>query len=138
SLALGSLPFFIGLVIVIPVLGHATWHLYREVVLYALDPLGAVSRSGDVGPHVLGLPLDLADPLPHHIADRHQPGQSAARDYRHMTETTARHLGHELVDGVVLAACDYARSHDRGDRSVEDRRAPFGEGADDVAFRNDP
>jgi len=33
SLALGSLPFFIGLVIVIPVLGHATWHLYREVVL---------------------------------------------------------------------------------------------------------
>jgi len=33
SLALGSLPFFIGLVIVIPVLGHATWHLYRELVL---------------------------------------------------------------------------------------------------------
>ena len=33
SLALGSLPFFIGLVIVVPVLGHATWHLYRELVL---------------------------------------------------------------------------------------------------------
>lgn len=32
SLALGSIPFFIGLVIVFPVLGHATWHLYRHAV----------------------------------------------------------------------------------------------------------
>jgi uncharacterized membrane protein len=31
-LVLGSLPFFLGLAIVIPLLGHATWHLYREVV----------------------------------------------------------------------------------------------------------
>ena len=31
-LALGSLPFFLGLPIVLPVLGHATWHLYRKVV----------------------------------------------------------------------------------------------------------
>lgn len=31
-LALGSLPFFAGLAIVLPVLGHATWHLYRRVV----------------------------------------------------------------------------------------------------------
>jgi uncharacterized membrane protein len=31
-LLLGSLPFFIGLAVVIPVLGHATWHLYRKVV----------------------------------------------------------------------------------------------------------
>jgi uncharacterized membrane protein len=32
SLVAGSIPFFIGLVIVIPVLGHATWHLYRCLV----------------------------------------------------------------------------------------------------------
>ncbi len=32
-LALGSLPFFLGLAIVIPLLGHATWHLYRKVVV---------------------------------------------------------------------------------------------------------
>jgi uncharacterized membrane protein len=32
SLALGSLPFFVGLAVVLPVLGHATWHLYRKVV----------------------------------------------------------------------------------------------------------
>ena len=32
ALALGSIPFFIGLIVVLPVLGHATWHLYRKVV----------------------------------------------------------------------------------------------------------
>ena len=31
-LALGSLPFLLGLAIVVPVLGHATWHLYRLAV----------------------------------------------------------------------------------------------------------
>lgn len=29
---LGSLPLFLGLVIVLPVLGHATWHIYRAAV----------------------------------------------------------------------------------------------------------
>ena len=32
SLAIGSLPFLFGLAVVMPVLGHATWHLYRKVV----------------------------------------------------------------------------------------------------------
>jgi uncharacterized membrane protein len=31
-LALGSIPAFFGLAVVMPVLGHATWHLYRKVV----------------------------------------------------------------------------------------------------------
>ena len=31
-LVLGSLPAFIGLAVVMPVLGHATWHLYRKLV----------------------------------------------------------------------------------------------------------
>ena len=31
-LILGSLPIFVGLAVVLPVLGHATWHLYRRVV----------------------------------------------------------------------------------------------------------
>ena len=31
-LVVGSLPFFVGLAVVLPVLGHATWHLYRKVV----------------------------------------------------------------------------------------------------------
>lgn len=40
-LALGSLPFFIGLAVVVPVLAHATWHLYRKVI----EPAGAASGS---------------------------------------------------------------------------------------------
>jgi uncharacterized membrane protein len=32
SLVLGSLPLLFGLVFVMPVLGHATWHLYRKAV----------------------------------------------------------------------------------------------------------
>ncbi len=32
ALAAASLPFFVGLAIVMPVLGHASWHLYRKVV----------------------------------------------------------------------------------------------------------
>jgi uncharacterized membrane protein len=31
-LAAGSILFLIGLVVVLPVLGHATWHLYRKLV----------------------------------------------------------------------------------------------------------
>ncbi|HEY8269214.1 MAG TPA: DUF2189 domain-containing protein [Xanthobacteraceae bacterium] len=31
-LLLGSLPFLIGLTVVMPLLGHATWHLYRKAV----------------------------------------------------------------------------------------------------------
>jgi uncharacterized membrane protein len=38
-LLLGSLPFFIGLAVVVPLLGHATWHLYRKVVIPDTPPL---------------------------------------------------------------------------------------------------
>jgi len=31
-LMIGSLPLFVGLAVVLPVLGHATWHLYRRAV----------------------------------------------------------------------------------------------------------
>jgi uncharacterized membrane protein len=31
-LILGSLPLLVGLAVVVPVLGHATWHLYRKLV----------------------------------------------------------------------------------------------------------
>ena len=38
ALLLGSVPFFIGLAVVMPVLGHSTWHLYRKVVEPDLSP----------------------------------------------------------------------------------------------------
>jgi uncharacterized membrane protein len=37
-LLIGSLPLFAGLAVVVPVLGHATWHLYRKLVLPDLPP----------------------------------------------------------------------------------------------------
>src|SRR5712675_1482084 len=48
-LVIGSLPFFVGLAIVLPLLGHATWHLYRKViepvaVSHAPPPLVKVQR----------------------------------------------------------------------------------------------
>lgn len=33
GLVLGSIPLFVGLVVVLPVFGHATWHLYRKLVV---------------------------------------------------------------------------------------------------------
>jgi uncharacterized membrane protein len=35
-LVAGSIPLFLGLAVVVPLLGHATWHLYRKVI--APDP----------------------------------------------------------------------------------------------------
>jgi uncharacterized membrane protein len=32
SLFLGCIPIFVGLAVVMPILGHGTWHLYRKVV----------------------------------------------------------------------------------------------------------
>ena len=33
ALLIGALPFFIGLTLVVPFLAHATWHLYRKVIV---------------------------------------------------------------------------------------------------------
>lgn len=32
GLVIGAIPFLLGLIVVMPVLGHATWHLYRKVL----------------------------------------------------------------------------------------------------------
>jgi len=33
GLVVGAIPLFVGLAVVMPILGHATWHLYRRVVV---------------------------------------------------------------------------------------------------------
>ena len=33
ALALGSIPALVGLIVVVPLLGHASWHLYRKLVV---------------------------------------------------------------------------------------------------------
>jgi uncharacterized membrane protein len=37
-LLIGSLPLFVGLALVMPVLGHSTWHLYRKLVEPEVSP----------------------------------------------------------------------------------------------------
>ena len=44
-LLIGSLPLFFGLAVVVPVLGHSTWHLYRKVV----EPIQTLIRSSTAG-----------------------------------------------------------------------------------------
>ena len=55
-LLLGALPFFVGLAVVVPVLGHATWHLYRKLV-------------------------DVSDLAPHELRRRQPPGRRYAADF---------------------------------------------------------
>jgi len=47
-LVAGSLPFFVGLAVVMPVLGHATWHLYRKAV--ASDAVPSAEYQEDERP----------------------------------------------------------------------------------------
>jgi uncharacterized membrane protein len=32
GLAIGAAPFLVGLIVILPILGHATWHLYRRLI----------------------------------------------------------------------------------------------------------
>ena len=55
ALVLGTLPFFLGLAIVMPVLGHATWHLYRKVVV----PEAATRPEFQPGPRAVRFAADF-------------------------------------------------------------------------------
>lgn len=46
GLAIGSVPFLLGLIFVMPILGHATWHLYRRTVV--AEPGTAPAEAGEI------------------------------------------------------------------------------------------
>ena len=50
GLVLGSIPIFLGLIVVVPVLGHATWHLYRKVVVFSADAADRPQRRSHRNP----------------------------------------------------------------------------------------
>jgi uncharacterized membrane protein len=50
GLAVGTLPVFLGLILVMPVLGHATWHLYRKAVVPP-EPVEKENVAGDAAPN---------------------------------------------------------------------------------------
>jgi uncharacterized membrane protein len=49
GLLLGSIPLFTGLIVVLPVLGHGTWHLYRAIVPRALNYKPLIVEHHDTG-----------------------------------------------------------------------------------------
>ena len=59
ALLLGSLPLFVGLAVVVPVLGHATWHLYRKAVVPDLPPREAHEPGPEVPRYAADFPSVL-------------------------------------------------------------------------------
>ena len=58
-LVIGTIPMFLGLAVVLPVLGHATWHLYRKAVVADQSPR-AEFRPQPAGKHtVADFPVSL-------------------------------------------------------------------------------
>ncbi len=58
-LVAGTLPFFLGLAVVIPLLGHATWHLYRETIAPELNPQPLPPRPPHVRKPAADFPANL-------------------------------------------------------------------------------
>jgi uncharacterized membrane protein len=64
GLVIGALPFFVGLAIAMPILGHATWHLYRAVIVrdpsqehpVELPPEDASKAAERASPHSVIFP----------------------------------------------------------------------------------
>jgi uncharacterized membrane protein len=59
TLFLGSLPFLVGLAIVMPVLGHATWHLYRHIIEPDFGPRPTLEQHTHVERHAADFPAVL-------------------------------------------------------------------------------
>ena len=62
SLAAGFLAFFFGLALVMPVLGHSTWHLYRKVVEPDLSPRPQYHPRPEVRRYAADFPAVLFSP----------------------------------------------------------------------------
>lgn len=58
-LVIGSLPFLLGLTVVMPVLGHATWHLYRKAVEPDPNPRSDYQPREKVRRHAADFPAAL-------------------------------------------------------------------------------
>jgi uncharacterized membrane protein len=59
ALVVGSIPLFLGLPVVLPVLGHATWHLYRKVVEADLSPPADFRPDQPGRHHAADFPVSL-------------------------------------------------------------------------------
>lgn len=87
-LALGSLPLFIGLTVVMPVLGHATWHLYRKVVVTDDFPRPGRRERPDLKRYAADFPAALFPWAGEKRTDRFVP--SRTQPLAHQTKTAPR------------------------------------------------
>jgi uncharacterized membrane protein len=58
-LVIGTIPMFLGLAVVLPVLGHATWHLYRKAVIADQSPRADFRPQRAGRHHVADFPVSL-------------------------------------------------------------------------------
>ena len=58
-LVIGTIPLFLGLAVVLPVLGHATWHLYRKAVVADQSPRADFRPQPAGRHHVADFPVSL-------------------------------------------------------------------------------
>jgi uncharacterized membrane protein len=58
-LVIGTIPLFLGLAVVLPVLGHATWHLYRKAVVADQSPRADFRPRPAGRHHVADFPASL-------------------------------------------------------------------------------
>jgi len=58
-LVVGSIPFLFGLTVIMPVLGHATWHLYRKLVEPQGSPPPTVPPHEKEGRYAADFPVGL-------------------------------------------------------------------------------
>jgi hypothetical protein len=61
GIVIGSIPAFLGLIIVMPVLGHATWHLYRKLVEPASQSVLTSVLNGKLVPENHGSAEKMAE-----------------------------------------------------------------------------
>lgn len=63
GLVIGSLPFLFGLALVMPILGHATWHLYRKLVARDAGPRPEFQPQPKPARYAADFPSSLFFPL---------------------------------------------------------------------------
>ncbi|HWB47048.1 MAG TPA: DUF2189 domain-containing protein [Hyphomicrobiaceae bacterium] len=64
ALVIGSLPFLLGLAVVMPVLGHSTWHLYRRVIAPDSSPRPEYHPQAKGRRYAADFPVSLFVPGP--------------------------------------------------------------------------
>jgi uncharacterized membrane protein len=100
SLAIGFLVFIFGLALVVPVLGHSTWHLYRRVVERDLSPQPHYHRRTPVRRYAAHFPAVLFSSQLKKVGHAEEKSTTLADSSRDATMDLARSMPSE--DAFVI------------------------------------